>query len=103
MPLVAGEIVYVASAASATATEKHYGGGYFQSFDNSTSQIADDGGIVIVPSTGTLAWHRINFTAYDMQFWGLSLMVRRITQKPLRRRRSMQKLIMLNLYSLLVM
>ncbi|MEC9607529.1 MULTISPECIES: phage head-binding domain-containing protein [Escherichia] len=71
MPLVAGEIVYVASAASATATEKHYGGGYFQSFDNSTSQIADDGGIVIVPSTGTLAWHRINFTAYDMQFWGV--------------------------------
>ncbi|EEW0711418.1 phage tail protein [Escherichia coli] len=71
MPLVAGEIVYVASAASATATEKHYGGGYFQSFDNSTSQIADDGGIVIVPSTGTLAWRRINFTAYDMQFWGV--------------------------------
>lgn len=71
MPLVAGEIVYVASAASATATEKHYGGGYFQSFDNSTSQIADDGGIIIVPSTGTLAWRRINFTAYDMQFWGV--------------------------------
>lgn len=71
MPLVAGEIVYVTSAASATATEKHYGGGYFQSFDNSTSQIADDGGIIIVPSTGTLAWRRINFTAYDMQFWGV--------------------------------
>ena len=71
IPLVAGEIVYVASAASATATEKHYGGGYFQSFDNSTSQIADDGGIIIVPSTGTLAWRRINFTAYDMQFWGV--------------------------------
>ncbi|NHW96165.1 phage tail protein [Cronobacter sp. HA18006] len=70
-PSSAGQIVYVASAASATATEKHYGGGYFQSFDNSTSQIADDGGIVIVPSTGTLAWRRINFTAYDMQFWGV--------------------------------
>ncbi|MEG2264609.1 MAG: phage head-binding domain-containing protein [Acinetobacter sp.] len=71
IPLVAGEIVYVASAASATATEKHYGGGYFQSFDNSTSPIADDGGIVIVPATGTLAWRRINFTLYDMCFWGV--------------------------------
>ncbi|ELY4078531.1 phage tail protein [Cronobacter sakazakii] len=70
-PSSAGQIVYVASAASATATEKHYGGGHFQSFDNSTSPIADDGGIIIVPSTGTLAWRRINFTAYDMQFWGV--------------------------------
>lgn len=65
MPLVAGEIVYVASAASATATEKHYGGGYFQSFDNSTSQIADDGGIVIVPSSGKFAWRRV----VDGEIW----------------------------------
>ncbi|MFW1003603.1 hypothetical protein QMT11_20605, partial [Cronobacter sakazakii] len=36
VPSSAGQIVYVASAASATATEKHYGGGHFQSFDNST-------------------------------------------------------------------
>ncbi|UBM42641.1 tail fiber/spike domain-containing protein [Hafnia paralvei] len=71
VPAAAGQIVYVASAASATATEKHYGGGYFQSFDNSTSPIADDGGIVIVPATGTLAWRRINFTEYDMCFWGV--------------------------------
>ena len=70
-PEAAGQIVYVASAASATATEKHYGGGYFQSFDNSTSPIADDGGIVIVPATGTLAWRRINFTEYDAHFWGV--------------------------------
>lgn len=71
VPAAAGQIVYVASAASATATEKHYGGGYFQSFDNSTSPIADDGGIVIVPATGTLAWRRINFTEYDAHFWGV--------------------------------
>lgn len=71
VPEAAGQIVYVASAASDTATEKHYGGGYFQSFDNSTSPIADDGGIVIVPATGTLAWRRINFTLYDMCFWGV--------------------------------
>lgn len=80
VPEAAGQIVYVASAASATATEKHYGGGYFQSFDNSTSPIADDGGIVIVPATGTLAWRRINFTLYDMCFGGLSLTERRIMQ-----------------------
>lgn len=71
VPEAAGQIVYVASAASATAIEKHYGGGYFQSFDNGTSPIADDGGIVIVPPTGTLAWRRINFTLYDMCFWGV--------------------------------
>ncbi|TBL62451.1 hypothetical protein [Hafnia paralvei] len=71
VPAAAGQIVYVASAASATATEKHYGGGYFQSFDNSTSPIADDGGIVIVPATGTLAWRRINFTDVELVFWGV--------------------------------
>lgn len=70
-PSSEGQIVYVASAASATATEKHYGGGHFQSFDNSTSQIADDGGIVIVPATGTLAWQRINFTDVELVFWGV--------------------------------
>ncbi|EOD3510099.1 phage tailspike protein [Cronobacter sakazakii] len=70
MPLVAGEIVYVASAASATATEKHYGGGYFQSFDNSTSQIADDGGIIIVPTTGTLAWRRMVEGDVWVEFFG---------------------------------
>lgn len=71
VPSSEGQIVYVASAASATATEKHYGGGHFQSFDNSTSQIADDGGIVIVPATGTLAWQRINFTDVELVFWGV--------------------------------
>lgn len=70
-PSSAGQIVYVASAASATATEKHYGGGHFQSFDNSTSPIADDGGIVIVPTTGTLAFFFKQKTAYEMQFWGV--------------------------------
>ena len=70
-PSTEGEIVFVASAASASATEKHYGGGYFQSFDNSASPISDDGGIVIVPATGTLAWQRINFTDVELVFWGV--------------------------------
>lgn len=70
VPEAAGQIVYVASAASATATEKHYGGGYFQSFDNSTSPIADDGGIVIVPATGTLAWRRMIEGDVWVEFFG---------------------------------
>ncbi|MDK1283141.1 phage tail protein, partial [Cronobacter sakazakii] len=48
----------------------HVGGGFFQSVDN-VQNWPDDGGIVIKPATGTLVWKRINFTAYDMQFWGV--------------------------------
>ncbi|EPX1419658.1 phage tail protein [Cronobacter sakazakii] len=63
-------IVYVASSASASHAETHLGGGFFQSVDN-VQAWPDDGGIVIKPATGTLVWRRINFTAYDMQFWGV--------------------------------
>lgn len=70
VPAVAGIIVYVASAASASHAETHVGGGFFQSVDN-VQNWPDDGGIVIKPATGTLVWKRINFTAYDMQFWGV--------------------------------
>lgn len=69
-PATADMIVYVASAASASHAETHLGGGFFQSVDN-VQAWPDDGGIVIKPATGTLVWRRINFTAYDMQFWGL--------------------------------
>ncbi len=70
-PVNIGMIVYVASAYSETDDEHHHGGGHFQSFDNSSSPIEDDGGIVIVPASGNIAWRRINFTAYDMCFWGV--------------------------------
>lgn len=70
-PSSAGMIVYVASAASSTATEKHYGGGYFQSFNNATSPVADDGGVYIIPLTGTIGWKRILFNELDMTFWGV--------------------------------
>ncbi|MEX9354994.1 phage tailspike protein [Proteus mirabilis] len=70
-PTNTGVIVYVASAYSETDNEHHYGGGHFQSFDNSASHVEDDGGIVIVPASGDIAWRRINFTAYDMCFWGV--------------------------------
>lgn len=70
-PVNIGMIVYVASAYSDNDDEHHYGGGYFQSFDNSASPVEDDGGIVIVPALGNIAWRRINFTVYDMCFWGV--------------------------------
>lgn len=70
-PTSAGQIVYCASAASASATEIHYGGGFFESFNNATTPIADDGGIVIVPATGTLAWTRINYSKIELVFWGV--------------------------------
>lgn len=69
-PSAAGVIVFVASAYSTSVAESHVGGGFFQSFDN-TAALPDDGGIVIKPDHPTLAWKRINFTAYDMQFWGV--------------------------------
>lgn len=70
VPPAAGIIVFVASAYSVTEAQTHFGGGFFQSFDN-TAALPDDGGIVIKPYHPTLAWKRINFTAYDMQFWGV--------------------------------
>lgn len=70
-PTSTGQVVYCASAASASATEVHYGGGFFESFNNVTTPIADDGGIVIVPSIGTMAWMRINFTDVELVFWGV--------------------------------
>ncbi len=69
-PTNTGMIVYVVSAYSEAEDEHHYGGGYFQSFDNSTSPIADDGGIVIVPATGTLAWRRIVEGNVWVEFFG---------------------------------
>ncbi|WP_312740436.1 phage tail protein [Cedecea neteri] len=70
IPISAGIIVYVASSASTAHAESHVGGGYFESVDN-TQAWPDDGGIVIKPATGTIVWKRINFTLYDMQFWGV--------------------------------
>lgn len=70
VPEEAGQIVYVASAASTTHAENHLGGGFFESVDNIQAW-ADDGGIVIKPETGTMVWRRFNFTTYDMQFWGV--------------------------------
>lgn len=69
-PSSAGLIVFVASSYSTVVTQKHIGGGFFESFDN-TSALPDDGGIIVKPTTGNFAWRRINFSTYDMQFWGV--------------------------------
>ncbi|MCX2449351.1 MULTISPECIES: phage tail protein [unclassified Citrobacter freundii complex] len=55
-PAAVGDVVFVASAASSSATEIHYGGGYFQSV--AKGSLVDDGGVTIVPSSGGLAWLR---------------------------------------------
>lgn len=70
VPSSEGQIVYVASAASATEVESHVGGGHFQAIDNKQAW-PDDGGIVIKPATGTLVWKRINYDIPDMTFWGV--------------------------------
>lgn len=68
-PSSVGDVVFVASSASSSATEIHYGGGYFQSV--AKGSLVDDGGVVIVPTTGTLAWKRIvNDGIYSIDMFG---------------------------------
>ncbi|WP_336997929.1 phage tail protein [Leclercia sp. M50] len=71
IPSTVDMIVYVASSASVSHAEEHVGGGFFQSFDNSVNAVIDDGGIVIKPDSGSIWWRRINFSDYDMCFWGV--------------------------------
>lgn len=71
IPSTVDMIVYVASSASVSHAEQHVGGGFFQSFDNSINAVVDDGGIVIKPNSGNIWWRRINFSNYDMCFWGV--------------------------------
>lgn len=71
IPSAVDMIVYVASSASVSHAEQHVGGGFFQSFDNSMNAAVDDGGIVIKTNAGNIWWRRINFSNYDMCFWGV--------------------------------
>lgn len=68
-PIAAGIVVYVVSANSLTATEKHSGGGHFESFVY-PSGTSDDGGMTIIPSTGTMGWRRINSPKVYIEFFG---------------------------------
>ncbi|HDZ8326989.1 glycosyl hydrolase family 28-related protein [Citrobacter freundii] len=68
-PSAVGDVVFVASAASSSSSEIHYGGGYFQAV--AKGSLVDDGGVVIVPTTGTLAWKRIvNDGIYSIDMFG---------------------------------
>lgn len=68
-PVAVGDVVFVASAASTSASEIHYGGGYFQAVPK--GDLVDDGGVVIVPTTGTFAWKRIvNDGIYSVDMFG---------------------------------
>ena len=66
-----GEIVYVrSSVATPVGVYGYFGGGYFASYDNTQANI-DDGGVFVNSPHVTLDWQRINFTEYDMRFWGM--------------------------------
>jgi hypothetical protein len=68
-PSAVGDVVFVASSASSSSSEIHYGGGYFQAV--AKGSLVDDGGVVIVPTTGTLAWKRIvNDGIYSIDMFG---------------------------------
>lgn len=68
VPDAAGQTVEVLSAASGTYTEVHYGGGTFEAVAKTGT---DDGGINIIPSTGTLMWRRIGYSVPELVFWGV--------------------------------
>ncbi|MEX5205558.1 phage head-binding domain-containing protein [Citrobacter freundii] len=70
-PSKAGDVVSVSSAYSQNYSDKHFGGGLFESFDNSTSTVTDDGGINIVPSTGNFAWRRLFDGIPSATFFGV--------------------------------
>lgn len=66
-----GEIVYVrSSVATPVGVYGYFGGGYFAAYDNTQDNI-DDGGVFVNSPHVTLDWQRINFTEYDMRFWGV--------------------------------
>ncbi|HHT2663920.1 TPA: phage tail protein [Citrobacter freundii] len=57
-PAAVGDVVYVVSAASTSVEDIHYGGGYFQAVRKQS--LTEDGGVTIVPPSGTLVWVRID-------------------------------------------
>lgn len=67
-PVAIGDVVFVVSAASTSSSEKHYGGGYFQAV--AKGSLVDDGGMTIVPATGTLAWVRIQYDNVYIEYFG---------------------------------
>lgn len=70
-PTAVGDVVYVRSAiVTPVGVYGYFGGGYFAAYDNTQANI-DDGGVFIGSPHPTLDWQRINFTEYDLRFWGV--------------------------------
>lgn len=67
-PSAVGDVVFVASAASSSATEIHHGGGYFQSV--AKGSLVDDDGMTIVPFSGSFAWCRIGYENVYIEYFG---------------------------------
>lgn len=65
---VVGQIVFVASAANTSNTEIPVGGGYFKAV--AKGALTDDGGITIVPATGSVAWVRTNTEKVYIEHFG---------------------------------
>jgi hypothetical protein len=71
MPKGVGEVVFVRAAyPTPVGLSGYFGGGTFIAYDN-TQANTDDGGVFINSPHLTLDWQRINFTEYDMRFWGM--------------------------------
>ncbi|WP_247751519.1 phage head-binding domain-containing protein [Citrobacter freundii] len=69
IPKSVGDVVYVVSAASTSIEDIHYGGGHFQAVRKQS--LVDDGGVTIVPSSGTLVWVRINRSEPCLTWFGV--------------------------------
>ncbi|QHJ79413.1 MAG: hypothetical protein [Caudoviricetes sp.] len=69
LPTSAGQVAYVLSSSSVTDTQKHFGGGVFESYIYPAGSV-DDGGMIIIPATGTLGWRRINYEKVYLEYFG---------------------------------
>ena len=68
-PAAVGDVVYVVSAASTSIEDIHYGGGHFQAVRKQS--LVDDGGVTIVPSSGSLVWVRVDRGSPCLTWFGV--------------------------------
>jgi len=65
---IVGQIAFVASSANATNAELPVGGGYFKAV--AKSSLVDDGGVTVVPASGSVAWIRTNTQQVYIEHFG---------------------------------
>ncbi|STN93594.1 phage tail-fiber protein [Pseudescherichia vulneris] len=68
-PESVGDVVYVVSAASLSIEDIHYGGGYFQAVRKQS--LVEDGGVTIVPPSGSLVWVRVDRESPCLTWFGV--------------------------------